>query len=132
MDRSYNVVAWIDYQYDANRSNDTTMIMKITDVIGLEPEVEINEFTLEQNVPNPLNNSTKITFNLPNGGNTRFFIINNLGKLIINENKFYSEGKHLIELNDLNLPQGVYYYMMEFEGKTNNQKNDYCKIKHFE
>ncbi|MFA6704815.1 MAG: GEVED domain-containing protein [Bacteroidales bacterium] len=122
MDRSYNVVAWIDYQYDANRSNDTTMIMKITDVIGLEPEVEINEFTLEQNVPNPLNNSTKITFNLPNGGNTRFFIINNLGKLIINENKFYSEGKHLIELNDLNLPQGVYYYMMEFEGKRITKK----------
>ncbi|MDD4529624.1 MAG: T9SS type A sorting domain-containing protein, partial [Bacteroidales bacterium] len=107
---------------DANRSNDTTMIMKITDVIGLEPEVEINEFTLEQNVPNPLNNSTKITFNLPNGGNTRFFIINNLGKLIINENKFYSEGKHLIELNDLNLPQGVYYYMMEFEGKRITKK----------
>ncbi|MFA6199693.1 MAG: GEVED domain-containing protein [Bacteroidales bacterium] len=116
-DRIYDIVAWVDYQFDANRSNDTTMIYKVVDYIGLDGVEETNQFTLNQNVPNPLTNSTTITFNLPEAGNTRFFIVNNMGQLIKNENKFYTEGKHEIQLNNLNLTQGIYYYTMEFEGK---------------
>ncbi|MBP1645308.1 MAG: hypothetical protein H6Q16_883 [Bacteroidetes bacterium] len=119
---AYNIVAWVDYPFDANRSNDTTMIFKVVDIIGLDDEPEANEFTLSQNVPNPLNNSTTISFSLPNAGNTRFMVINNMGQLIISENKFYSEGKHEILLDKLNLPQGIYYYAMEFEGKKITKK----------
>ncbi|MFA7081870.1 MAG: GEVED domain-containing protein [Bacteroidales bacterium] len=122
MDRIYDIVAWVDYQHDANRSNDTTYIYKTTEMIGLDDEVENNEFTLDQNVPNPLEQSTSISFNLPSAGKTRFFVVNNLGKLIINENKFYSEGKHEISLNNLNLPQGIYYYVLEFEGRRLTKK----------
>lgn len=122
MDRIYDIVAWVDYQHDANRSNDTTYIYKTTEMIGLDDEVENNEFTLNQNVPNPLEQSTSISFNLPSAGKTRFFVVNNLGKLIINENKFYSEGKHEISLNNLNLPQGIYYYVLEFEGRRLTKK----------
>lgn len=121
-DSVYNIVAWVDYQYDANRSNDTTSIYKVVGHIGLPDEIETNQFTLDQNVPNPLNNSTRISFNLPTAGNTRFFIVNNMGQLIKNENKFYSEGKHEIYLNNLNLPQGMYYYVMEFNGKRITKK----------
>ncbi len=119
---AYNIVAWVDYPFDANRSNDTTMTFKVVDIIGLDDEPEANEFTLSQNVPNPLNNSTTISFSLPNAGKTRFMVINNMGQLIISENKFYTEGKHEIHLDNLNLPQGIYYYAMEFEGKKITKK----------
>lgn len=121
-DGSYNIVAWVDYQYDANRSNDTTMIYRVVDVIGLDDEPEVSEFSLSQNVPNPLNNSTTIEFTLPRAGKTRFMVINNMGQLIISENKFYPEGKHEILLDNLDLPQGIYYYAMEFEGKKITKK----------
>ncbi len=114
----YNITGWVDYQYDANRSNDTTKIYKVVQLIGLEPEADsLNAFTLNQNIPNPLKDNTMIEFYLPTAGNTRFFIVNNMGQLIRNENKFYPEGKHQIHLKDLNLPQGIYYYSMEFEGQ---------------
>lgn len=122
MDQIYDIVAWVDYQYDANRSNDTTTIYKTVDIIGLDGDIETNKFILEQNVPNPLDNSTRISFSLPSAGNTRFFIVNNLGKLVINENKFYTEGKHEIYLQDLKLPQGIYYYVLEFEGERQTKK----------
>lgn len=118
----YDIVAWVDYQYDANRSNDTSYVYKTTEIIGLDEEIATNDFTLDQNIPNPLENSTSISFNLPTAGNTRFFVVNNLGKLILNENKFYSEGKHEIYLNNLNLPQGIYYYVLEFEGRRLTKK----------
>lgn len=118
----YNIVAWVDYPYDADRSNDTTNIYKVVDIIGLDKEPEVNEFSLSQNVPNPLTNSTTIAFNLPRAGKTRFIVINNMGQLIISENKTYTEGKHEILLDKLNLPQGIYYYAMEFEGKKITKK----------
>ena len=122
MNGIYDIVAWVDYQYDANRSNDTSYVYKTTEIIGLDEEIATNDFTLDQNIPNPLENSTSISFNLPTAGNTRFFVVNNLGKLILNENKFYSEGKHEIYLNNLNLPQGIYYYVLEFEGRRLTKK----------
>ncbi|MBP1629178.1 MAG: hypothetical protein H6Q15_71 [Bacteroidetes bacterium] len=122
-DRNYVVEGWIVYEYDKNRSNDTTNIVKVLDYVGLEGEVETeNTLVLEQNVPNPYTNSTTINFSLPSAGNTRFFVVNNMGQLVYNENKFYSEGKHEIVLKDLKLPQGMYYYTMEFEGKRQMKK----------
>lgn len=122
-DRNYVLEGWIVYEYDKNRSNDTTNIVKVLDYVGLDGEVEAeNTFVLEQNVPNPYTNSTKINFTLPSAGNTRFFVVNNMGQLVYNENKFYSEGKHEIVLKDLKLPQGMYYYTMEFEGKRQMKK----------
>ncbi|MDR0971953.1 MAG: GEVED domain-containing protein [Bacteroidales bacterium] len=118
----YDIVAWVNYPYDANRSNDTTLIYKVVDLIGMDDISKTNEFTLYQNVPNPLNNSTTIKFFLPKAGNTRFFIIDAMGKRIMNENKFYLEGENEIRLNNLNLSQGVYYYIMEFEGKKISKK----------
>ncbi len=122
MNQEYDIVAWVDYQYDADRSNDTTTIYKTTDLIGLETEDEADKFILDQNVPNPLEHSTTISFTLPSAGKTRFFVVNNLGKLIINENKAYSEGRHEIYLDNLDLPQGIYYYNLEYEGQRLSKK----------
>ena len=121
--KNYNVVGFIKYEDDYNLSNDTTYVWKVVGLIGLEDEVEIkDEFTLDQNIPNPFENNTKIPFYLPNSGTVRFFIMDNLGKLIYSENKEYPQGSNSIEFNAQNLPQGIYYYTMEFDGNRKSKK----------
>ncbi len=121
--KNYNVIGFIKYEDDYNLSNDTTYVWKVVGLIGLEDEVEVkDEFTLDQNIPNPFENNTKIPFYLPNSGTVRFFIMDNLGKLIYSENKEYPQGSNSIEFNAQNLPQGIYYYTMEFDGKRKSKK----------
>ena len=121
--KNYNVVGFIKYEDDYNLSNDTTYVWKVVGLIGLEDEVEVkDEFTLDQNIPNPFENNTKIPFYLPNSGTVRFFIMDNLGKLIYSEKKEYPQGSNSIEFNAQNLPQGIYYYTMEFDGKRKSKK----------
>ena len=121
--KNYNVIGFIKYEDDYNLSNDTTYVWKVVGLIGLEDEVEVkDEFTLDQNIPNPFENNTKIPFYLPNSGTVRFFIMDNLGKLIYSENKEYPQGSNSIEFNAQNLPQGIYYYTMEFDGQRKSKK----------
>jgi len=120
---TYNLVGWVHYIYDENRSNDTTYKVSVLDYIGLNDDPQPSEeFTLEQNKPNPMNNSTTIDFYLPSAGDTRFFLVNNMGQLIKNENKYYAQGKHQIKLENLNLAQGAYYYTMEYNGQKRVKK----------
>lgn len=121
--RIYDVVAWIKYKNDYNLSNDTTDTYKVVGYIGLDGEIEpLDEFELGQNIPNPFNKSTKIPFQIPTPGKVRLVIMDNLGKLIYSENKHYESGEHYLEFNAGRLPQGVYYYTMEYDGIRKTKK----------
>lgn len=73
-----------------------------------------DKFSLSQNYPNPFNPSTKIDFDLPNDGNVRLILFDNLGrevKTILNEFRqagYYTEG-----FDASGFPSGVYFYRIE-------------------
>ena len=77
---------------------------------------------LEQNYPNPFDGSTRIEFALPSSGSTRFFVTDVVGRLVYEENKEYSDGRHTINFKQGDLPAGVYYYGLEFNGQRRMHK----------
>ena len=71
------------------------------------------EYSLEQNFPNPFNPSTMIRYKLPRETFVRLSVYDNLGRevaLIINETM--PAGDHLIEWKPENISSGVYFITM--------------------
>ncbi|MBI2417840.1 MAG: T9SS type A sorting domain-containing protein [Ignavibacteriales bacterium] len=74
-------------------------------------------YTLEQNFPNPFNNSTKITYTLPEQGNVTVTVYNSMGERVsVLENKFHTAGAHSINFKAAGLPSGVYFYELQSNG----------------
>lgn len=73
--------------------------------------------SLNQNVPNPTNGITSISYGLTKSGNLSFNITNILGQSFYTLSEFKSAGDHLIELNVADWANGVYFYSIEFEGE---------------
>ncbi|MDR0790508.1 MAG: T9SS type A sorting domain-containing protein [Bacteroidales bacterium] len=121
---TYNIRAWIDYPNDANHANDTTSTYRVAnEVVGLyDIDSTTDRFILDQNVPNPLDNETEIGFALPYDGKISLFIANNEGKIVYTTNGSYSAGRHSLKLDKITLPQGVYFYTMEFDGAKLTRK----------
>ncbi len=79
-------------------------------------------FKLYQNYPNPFNPVTKITFDIPshagsNNSEVRLVIYNSLGNevaTLLNSN--LREGRYEVEFNGSNLPSGVYFCRLMYEG----------------
>ena len=92
--------------------------------IGLVPcitgigEVLSTDFYMYQNVPNPANGNTSITFNLPKSGKALLTLTDVLGKTVSTlVNGVITGGKHVAELNSKDFAPGVYYYTLDFDGK---------------
>lgn len=92
--------------------------------IGLVPcvtgigEVLSTDFYMYQNVPNPANGVTSITFNLPKSGKALLTLTDVLGKTVSTlVNGVITDGKHTVELNSKDFAPGVYYYTLDFDGK---------------
>lgn len=81
-------------------------------------EVLSTDFYMFQNVPNPANGVTSITFNLPKSGKTMLTLTDVLGKTVaVLVNDVVTDGKHTVELNSNDFAPGVYYYTLDFDGK---------------
>ncbi len=84
----------------------------ITGVPNEKPTLPV-EFKLEQNYPNPFNPSTKIRFSIPESGNYRLIVYNDIGQEIsILMNGFLSPGVHEAAFNATGLSSGVYFYRL--------------------
>jgi hypothetical protein len=83
----------------------------------------INDYKLFQNFPNPFNPSTVISYSLINNSNVILKLYNVLGKQIATlVNSYQKRGMYDINLNmnDLNLASGFYYYtLMASESNSN-------------
>ena len=82
-----------------------------------------NEFSLEQNFPNPFNPSTSIRFNLPESGMVKLTLFNILGqeiKTLVNE--FKESGVHTINFNASELNSGIYIYKIDSGSFTQTRK----------
>jgi len=82
-----------------------------------------DNYKLLQNYPNPFNPSTNINFQLPENGPVNISIYDINGKLfeeLVNKN--LSAGNHLIELNAVNYPSGIYFYRISAGNFTDVKK----------
>lgn len=112
---TYNVIAWLDYSYDADHRNDTTHAYAVRSYVGLEEVERTAGFVLEQNQPNPFTDETTIGFTLPESGEATLVITNNLGQVLKTIKGNYGEGRNTIVLKDLDLPEGIYHYTMYYK-----------------
>jgi hypothetical protein len=78
---------------------------------------------LHQNVPNPFNNATTITFHLAEGvGNAKICIYNLTGKQLQCYNLPTTQGENSIEVRALSLQPGMYLYSLIVDGRLIDTK----------
>jgi len=73
----------------------------------------VNDFTLDQNFPNPVTNETEIRFNLPEAAHVRLTLFNSMGqtvKVLIDANA--PQGENIVRFNAESLKNGIYYYRL--------------------
>ena len=76
-----------------------------------------NEVSLNQNYPNPFNPSTKISFDMPAGGNVTLKVFDITGKEIaLLASGYYNSGSHSVSFNASALSSGVYFYKLNVTG----------------
>ncbi len=86
---------------------------------GISNENQKLSFNLGQNYPNPFNPSTSINFSLPKNGNVSLKIFSSTGRFILEAfNGYKTAGEHKInitlnKLSDIQIPSGVYFYVLE-------------------
>jgi len=116
---SYNVNTYdfFDHFSNADIYRPRFIFLKINDSNTSVSDGKIslpNNFSLNQNFPNPFNPLTRISFTVPLRTNVSIKIFNALGESISEvTNKNYEIGSYEIDFNALKLPSGVYFYRME-------------------
>ncbi|MBR9976224.1 MAG: T9SS type A sorting domain-containing protein [Bacteroidetes bacterium] len=78
--------------------------------VSLAPAV----FTLEQNVPNPVVENTRISFELDRGVSVQLTVYNSLGQEVARplQDVSYHAGRHTIRFDAAGLQNGLYYYTL--------------------
>ena len=121
--KGYTVPEMINYKLivyfnsvDNYLSNDTMFIYRMTDYVGIK---DMNSLTIsmEQNIPNPTNNSTIIKYSVPQSGEVSFKIYSVNGQILYNNVENVQLGDNQIEINTSTFAAGIYFYTMEFEGQ---------------
>ena len=77
---------------------------------------------MAQNSPNPASTNTNIEYNLVTAGNVKVELINLLGEKLMLKTFIAEIGKNNFVLDVSGLPNGIYYYSMEFKGKKQFKK----------
>jgi len=104
----------------------------LTDGVSLETKAIVltqpdalasDEFTLEQNIPNPFKEATVISFNMPKSGNAILTLTDVDGKLINRIERHFNSGYNQISLSgDEISTSGVVYYHLNVGGETITKK----------
>lgn len=102
---------------DRDSSNNQTTRIEVVNYLGIPFANKDGGMELEQNYPNPFDNTTRIDFYLPTSGNVRFFVMDELGRMVYQKMQEYEAGEQSIHYNADGLTSGVYYYGIEKDGK---------------
>jgi hypothetical protein len=70
-------------------------------------------FELFQNNPNPFKENTKISFNLPEAMSANITVYDLTGKVVKSLDVNASKGMNTVELNQMNVSPGVFYYTLQ-------------------
>lgn len=79
-------------------------------------EIQSNEISISQSMPNPANDYTYINYNLPKEENAMILVYNSLGQIVLSES-IDSNAKNY-RLNTSKLAQGVYFYNITSDKKA--------------
>jgi hypothetical protein len=82
-------------------------------VLDVNDVAQENGIILAQNVPNPANGNTSISYYIPEGGKVTFTITNLLGQVMAVSAGDKPAGSHTFEIDASAWAPGVYYYTME-------------------
>lgn len=86
----------------------------VVDVKGDIQPLELENFGLSNNYPNPFNPSTTIKVSLRSSGNMSLKIYNVLGQLVKVVDQGYKQaGEYSYEIDMKNYPSGVYFYSLQ-------------------
>ncbi|MBN2746587.1 MAG: T9SS type A sorting domain-containing protein [Bacteroidales bacterium] len=111
---SYNCLVQID-GYVANLTTPVPVNQKFklhvldSNHVSVE-EVVGNEFSVSQNVPNPVEEKTAITYYLPTPSVVHFEVFNMAGARVLSNVEKGLKGYNVIYFNRQNLPAGAYFY----------------------
>ncbi|MFA7332246.1 MAG: DVUA0089 family protein [Candidatus Delongbacteria bacterium] len=91
------------------------------------PPVEAGDqpvsFALSQNVPNPFNPATTISFTLPESGFASLKVYDTAGREVATlVNGLSARGDHQVTFDGSQLSTGVYFYTLQFNGQSQTQK----------
>lgn len=107
---------------DSDPANNQTTIIEIVNYFEDIPFATDPDFVLEQNYPNPYDGTTRIEFAIPSSGKVRFFVNDIVGRQVFENITHYSDGRHTVSFDGANLPSGIYYYGIEFNGERRMRK----------
>jgi len=108
------------FQYGIDGSlytQDADIWVKVSYTVGIQENKALG-IKLNQNIPNPFNNTTDITYQLAKrAGNVTLEVTDLTGRVVntINEGAKDS-GKYTITLDSKNLSQGAYFYTLTVDG----------------
>ena len=107
-----NETPMIRFNFDENAQN----------TINVE-EVAMENFSLQQNMPNPASDVTRINYSLVNAGLVSFEVRDLTGKLIERRDLGnLPAGSHVIELNVADFAAGMYQYSLTVNGEFATRK----------
>jgi hypothetical protein len=114
-------IALMNYSYHSNslKKSASYTLLKFEWSTSLQPDESGDNVILYQNFPNPFNQTTNITYFVPQPSFVEIRIYDLLGreiKSLINEEK--PAGKYLISIDCDNLATGVYFYRITAGGFT--------------
>ena len=107
---------------DVNPSNNQTTNVTVVNYFEGMPTVNAGQFVLDQNYPNPFSGLTTVPFSLPEAANVRFFVMDAMGKIVSNFERFFPEGDNTVTLDLKAYSSGVYYYGIEVDGQRQMRK----------
>ena len=102
---------------------DNVSIKEIVTSIEEDNEVIVNEYSLNNNYPNPFNPTPNIEFQIEHSGYVTLKVYDVLGKevkTLINED--LTAGNYNVDFNPINLPSGIYFYRLSVNNFSNTKK----------
>lgn len=112
----FSLCAYTNLAGDAYPQNNKSCKTVVIGSVGID-EADADGLWLGQNIPNPSNAITNIAYNLPSEGNVVFNMVNMVGQTVYSQRIKADAGRNQLDINVSELPNGVYYYAIEFEGK---------------
>lgn len=117
---NYMFCAKTNLTTDQNATNDK-ICKTVTGTVGIDDN---NTTTLQlgQNTPNPATNKTFVPYMLPERGTARFELVNVIGQVVFSTEEEKPAGRHVLEINTQELPDGVYFYTLMFNEQRLTRK----------
>ncbi len=91
--------------------------MQSVKLIFTENQLEDDQFTLLQNVPNPFADETVVMFYLPRSAKATLKVFSGDGKMVHSQEETFADGYQQMVIRRSDLPgSGVYFYTLEADG----------------